>query len=400
MCITGDIANMKILFYAPCIGFGGVERVIENLACNLPSSYEILIAGQVQLDRNLLSQACLPPNVQLLPTMGPEFESDRYIPMFAFKLYRLIANSRPDIVLSFWRRPNITAGIVNLLMATKTRPSWILSVHGECPGYEPSGFTNICKASLLKWLSSRADAHVTITNKLVTKCNNYFPGANFKLLFNPAVGDKITQAAVEPLDHPWFVGGGRVILAMGRLDPMKDFTTLINAFKIISDNDSTARLLILGEGPLRSVLQAKISELNLSTKILMPGFEPNPYKYLARCTVFVSSSTHGEASPMVLSEAMFLSRPVVVTNFFTASDLIDDGVDGFIVNPGSCCDIANKVLYLLQNPDRCVKIGELARQKSIERYHVVDATNRYSLLFEDLIGGRQGCNPHDPKRLR
>ena len=137
------------------------------------------------------------------------------------------------------------------------------------------------------------------------------PRERIKVIFNPSVvGTEVAEKAKAPLDHPWFEPGQpSVVVAVGRLQEQKDYATMIRAFAQVR-KARPVRLLILGEGKERPMLEALIEELGLQEDVGLPGFVMNPYAYLARASLFVLSS-RWEGLPTVLIEALCCGTPVV-----------------------------------------------------------------------------------------
>jgi glycosyltransferase involved in cell wall biosynthesis len=134
-----------------------------------------------------------------------------------------------------------------------------------------------------------------------------------RVIFNPIVTPQLRQKSEAPLDHPWFgPGEPPVILGVGRLTCQKAFNVLIDAFAQVRKRQQV-RLVILGEGDERPLLEAQIRELGLEQDVDLPGFVSNPYAYMARASLFVLSS-RWEGLPTVLVEAMSLGTPVISTD--------------------------------------------------------------------------------------
>lgn len=379
-------AVKKIMFFLPCIGYGGIEQVVKNIAFNISDEYDVIITGQIALTNNLFKQVKIPKNIQILETkFNEKYESDRYLPMFVWDMYKKINQYSPDVIFTFWHRTNLTAGVVMSVINVPSRPKWVFNVHGESPGYYGSNLIDTIKRYLLKSVAKKASSHVTITKSLVLRCNDYYKDCNFILKYNPVVNEDILHLADEELSHPWFQHNNKTILAIGRLDPMKDYKTLIEAFRLLHIQDNDIRLFILGEGPQRNELQEYIDSKNLSDVISMPGFKINPYKYIKRCKIFCISSSHGEASPMVLAEAMFLQKPIVATNFATAKDIISDNITGLIANPGDCKNLSMKIMKLLDSPELSEQFGVMAKKVAIERYSIRESVKEYRILLNQLV---------------
>jgi glycosyltransferase involved in cell wall biosynthesis len=123
----------------------------------------------------------------------------------------------------------------------------------------------------------------------------------------------LKEKAHASLKHPWFERGQPpVILGVGRLSPQKGFATLIRAFSQVRQT-RLARLLILGEGRERPMLEALVRELGLEQDVKLPGFTTNPYPYMSQASLFVLSS-RWEGLPGVLIEALYCGTPVISTD--------------------------------------------------------------------------------------
>lgn len=378
----------KILFYIPVLGYGGVERVVQYLATGLAPNYDAVIAGQGSEGENLLAQVKLPSNVQVLP--APTERSSmkhRAIPQHIPRLRKIIEEHQPDVLMTAWPRVHITAGLALRGLPKEKRPKWILTEHNEIQNYLGGGIRAALKTWALRQTCLNADVYVAVSKKIAQLSSNVYSGADFKVIYNPALSAEVERKAAEPLDHPWFQGQLPVILSVGRLDTMKDHPTLIRAFDLVQQQLPQARLAILGDGVLRPELEALVQQLNLGDKVWMPGIDKNPYKYMARATVFCMSSAFGEASPLVLSEAMYLGKTVVLTRFATAPEFVESGVDGLITSnvqdPG---ELARLLLEALRNPQMRAGFAEKARNKVKDRFLIDRAVEHYQQLMNPMLG--------------
>ena len=143
-------------------------------------------------------------------------------------------------------------------------------------------------------------------------------------------------------DCPW-------VVTSARLDPVqKDFLALLKAFRIVRQS-LKAKLLIIGEGPLREKIISWIKEMSLDEDILLIGFQKNPFKYISKAEVFVLSS-FVEGFGNVIIEAMALGIPVISTDCPSGpGEIIDHGVNGFLVPVGDYRSIAEYILEILHN---------------------------------------------------
>lgn len=361
--------------------------MVQHLSSGLSSHYDIQIAAQGSEPGNLLSQLKLPANVNILP--APTARSamkHRAIPRQVGRLLSILAEYQPDLLLSAWPRVHLTVAIALGLLPKSRRPKWILTEHNEIQGYLGLGLRSTFKMALVRLLVRNADAYVAVSEKVARLSGAVYPGSNFRVIYNPVIAPDLESKAQESVEHDWFQGRNPIVLSVGRMDTMKDFPTLLRAFKLVLERIPQARLAILGEGELRLQLEYLVSELGIGKQVWMPGFEPNPYKYMARATVFTMSSAFGEASPLVLTEAMYLSRPVVLTRFATAPEFVESGRDGLLVDIGNPQALADGLVRVLQDPQMQLEFGARARTKVKERFSVEQAVANYANLFEEVLG--------------
>jgi glycosyltransferase involved in cell wall biosynthesis len=180
----------------------------------------------------------------------------------------------------------------------------------------------------------------------------HLPTSAVEFIYNPFELDRIQALADEKIAHPWFEPGQPpVVLAIGRLNQAKDYQTLIRAFALLHSKGPTSRLLILGEGELRTTLEILVTECGLTTdEVQIPGFVSNPFSYLARCGVFALSSRY-EGLPGALIEAMACGAPVVSTDCPSGPrEILEDGRWGVLVPVGDVAALAQAIDTILLTP--------------------------------------------------
>jgi glycosyltransferase involved in cell wall biosynthesis len=157
------------------------------------------------------------------------------------------------------------------------------------------------------------------------------PIQKVRVIYNPVVSPELYEKADAPVEHPWFQPHQPpVVLAAGRLVALKGYDTLLRAFARVRQ-ETPARLVILGEGPERPNLERLAAELGVAADVDLPGFDPNPFRYMKRAGVFVLSSRY-EGLPNVLIQALACGCPVVSTDCPSGpSEILDGGRYGALV---------------------------------------------------------------------
>lgn len=226
---------------------------------------------------------------------------------------------------------------------------------------------------LAKWFYPWADG-VTAVSKGVaddlSQAINLSP-SRIQVIYNPIVTPELQEKSKAFFEHPWFrTGEPPVILGVGRLTAQKAFNVLIEAFARVRKSQP-ARLLILGEGEERPMLEAQIKQLGLEQEVDLPGFVSNPYPYMAQAALFVLSS-RWEGLPTVLVEAMSLGTPVIATDCPSGpQEILRNGKYGQLVPVDDPNALALAIQNFLANRATC------PLEESWRPYEVDFVTDQY-----------------------
>ncbi|MBA2661997.1 MAG: glycosyltransferase [Bradymonadaceae bacterium] len=184
---------------------------------------------------------------------------------------------------------------------------------------------------------------------------------NIDVIYNPIEFDKIQAMAAQCVDHPWIVDEVSLVVAAGRLSAQKDYPTLLKAMAHVKERGRLVRLLILGQGEHQRRLEELISQFELSDRVALLGFIPNPFPYMKRADLFVLSSAW-EGLGNVLIEAMALGTPVVSTNCpFGPSEIMRDGEFGHLVTVGDHRGLGEAIIETLDAPPDAERLIERAQ---------------------------------------
>jgi glycosyltransferase involved in cell wall biosynthesis len=242
--------------------------------------------------------------------------------------------------------------------------------------------------ALIRRFYPAADAVVAVATALADDLARVgrLPRARVEVIHNPVVTEALLERSRRRPDHPWFANDVPVVLGIGRLVAQKDFATLIDAFAAVR-RARPARLLILGEGPDRAALEAKVAALGLTDDVAMPGFVPDPPAYLAHADVFALSSVY-EGLPVVLIEALACGCPVVSTDCPTGTDeVLEGGRHGRLVPVGDAPALADAILATLQAPPDRAALARRGADFSLEAI-----VPRYEAVFGRWSGpGAEGA---------
>jgi glycosyltransferase involved in cell wall biosynthesis len=171
-------------------------------------------------------------------------------------------------------------------------------------------------------------------------------------------------------------------LAVGRLEPVKDYPTLLHA---LARAPKTAQLLVFGAGLLHAELNNMAAELGLGQRVRFAGFEPNVARWMQAADGFVLSSRY-EGLPMVLLEAGACGLPAVATDVPGTREVIVDKENGWLAPAGDPSQMAAAMSRLMQSPvNERRAMGERARRHVIKHFSLDAVLDRWEQLYTDLL---------------
>lgn len=138
------------------------------------------------------------------------------------------------------------------------------------------------------------------------------------------------------------------ILTVGRLATVKGYDLAMQTAVLLKQKKIKFKWFIIGEGPQRKEIEQDIIFHNLEEEFILLGAKANPYPYMRNCDLYVQCSRK-EGFGLTVMEARILEKVVITTNFNTAKELINDSVNGLIVNMDAN-SLANAIItYIKEN---------------------------------------------------
>jgi glycosyltransferase involved in cell wall biosynthesis len=180
--------------------------------------------------------------------------------------------------------------------------------------------------------------------------------------------------------------GAPVIGTVSVLRPQKALDGFIRASAQLLRDNPDLRVLLAGDGPLRGELTELVDSLGAADRLMMLGYRSDAPDVMAALDVAVSSSAF-EGSPLAVMEYMEAARPIVATRVGGVPDLIEDGVNGLLVEPGDVPALAGAIRRLLDDPDAARRMGEAARERRRREFTVDLMVRRFEALYERLAAG-------------
>lgn len=186
--------------------------------------------------------------------------------------------------------------------------------------------------------------------------------------------------------HPHPPRGGRVptIVCVAKLREEKGHTVLVDAFELVRREVPDARLVLIGDGVMRPVLEEQVARLGLQDGVEFKGAVPEVWSHLAAADVFALASL-SEAFGIAIVEAMAAGLPVVAAATGGIPELVVPGVTGELFPPQDHVAMAGHLVRLLRSADTRMAMGSAGR-KAADRYRMDETVRRYFDLYAELLG--------------
>ena len=175
-----------------------------------------------------------------------------------------------------------------------------------------------------------------------------------------------------------------LILNVGRLIEQKNHVGMLNIFERVVQQIPTAKLLLVGEGPLRSLVEETIAEKRLEKSVLLLGFRDDVPQLMSQCDVFLLPSLH-EGFGLVAIEANSACLPVVGSKIPGLNEAIKDGETGILHDVENIEAMAGSVIRLINDQEYRQQVAQAARNRVKEKYSIQSSANNLLDLYNSFL---------------
>jgi glycosyltransferase involved in cell wall biosynthesis len=370
----------KIAFVLHNLGKGGTQKVVLNLLKVFTNQERfdlelVILSLKSSSQETLIEQVPKRVNIINLHTVI-EHRIKSYVQII-LAIIKYLNQEKPDFLLS-----NIP--LANWLsLAAKKLTNYPVKVFVVEHSFFLQDTLKIVKANntksktniellispLMRWLYPQAQGIIAVSQSLAqyVETTLNLKTDSVKVIYNPVIDAEMLLKSEYEVDNDWINSQSEpVFLAVGRLSLQKDYETMLKAFAQYKLNNS-GKLLILGEGELRTKLENLITTLKLDNEVRLLGFTDNPYSYMSKVNCLVLSSLW-EGLPTVLIEAMACGCQVIATDCpYGSKEILAGGEYGFLVPTQDISALAQAMEQVLISPKNPEKLQQRAKDFMIEK---------------------------------
>ncbi len=366
----------KILFLIHDLGQGGAEKVLVNLVNNLDrEKYDISVTSMFgggvneqflkpDIKYRAVFKRLVPGNSHLLKLLSPK------------QLHKLCVKEKYDIEVSYLEGPSARA-VAGCSHEDTKLVSW---VHVE----------QHTMSVLAQSFRSEAEARKCYDQFDDTVCVSQFVRDDFcsilgfkkpcKVLYNTVESDKISELSLESAE---IINDEKTnLIAVGTLKQAKGYERLLRIIKRLADENYPVRLYILGRGDLEDTLRKYVSDNSLEDSVVFLGYQTNPYKYVAKCDLFVCAS-FSEGFSTAATEALIVETPVCTVEVSGMKEMLGDNDEYGVVVDNDEDALYNGIKRFLDDPELLAHYKSQARVRG-KRFSTEETVKAVEELFDNL----------------
>ena len=356
---------MKIDFYISSLSGGGAEKVLTTLAKTFAHDGDEVTIVSLEKRKQFYQ---VDNKVKLI-----KFKSEKrgILEMWEdiTNIRRHIRSSKADISISFLSRCNLCVLLALLFYKGKVV---------VCDRNNPLKEHGKVVFLLSNLLYVRADRVMVQTEQIKGFYKKYLR-KKIGVIENP-----LDKDVLDAQLNGFMPKREKTILSMGRLEPQKDFKTLIHSFKSIADKYPEWQVKIFGVGDMKAELEELIHSLKLQNRVWLCGRTEMPFYEMSKASLFVLSSYY-EGFPNVLCEAMYAGALCIASDCVSGpSELIETGVNGWLFPVEDKEKLTQILEHCIENEQQLENIRENARS-SVKRLYIDNNIVLWKKMINDVV---------------
>jgi glycosyltransferase involved in cell wall biosynthesis len=370
------------LLLIKCLGQGGAERILVDLAANADKeNFEYEVAYVLKREDGLVPE--MRATGTAVHPLGARGDWDL---SWLLVLRRLLVNRRFDIVHAHLPYSAGLGRLVALSLAPSVRPRFVYTEHSiwglvTAPVRYVNGIAIARDDALVAVSESARDAlPVALRSKALVVVHGV------DLSHADGLVERRDEVRAQVRRELGITGSDCLVLTVANLRTEKGYDVLLDAARLATERGVAACFVSVGRGPLTDHLAAEHRRLGLGDRFKFLGPRDDVLRLMVAADMFVLPSRQ-EGLPVTLMEATSVGAPIVASKVGEIPRMLTDGSDALLVEPGDPAQLADAVERLVADPDLRAKLGEAAMKLS-SRFDVSLAARALEKLYVEIMGGR------------
>lgn len=388
---------IRVLRVIARLNMGGPAIHVANLAAGLETRgyHTTLVAGS--LARGEDSMAFLAERLGVTAVSIAELQREVSVLHDARSVLRvaeLIRDQRPHILHTHTAKAGAIARAAALLAGGARPPVVLHTFHGHVlKGYFDAGRTAFFR-QVERTLARASDVLVAVSPEVRDELVELgvAPSEKFVVIrlgipLEERLGDPTADSDYR---RPYGIPSDAFVVGwVGRMTGVKDTSSVVEIVRAVRERGVNAVLCMVGDGPDRMRLEQLAHELGIARYCYFVGYQSDVAGYYRLFDAFLLPSVT-EGTPVSAIESLASGTPVVANRVGGVPDVVRDGVDGFLVEPGDTDGAAARLATLAADPELRALLGESGRARVLERYSVERLVDDVDRLYRSLLVAKGG----------
>lgn len=360
--------RIRILFIIGFYGVGGKERQLAELIKGLPKNKYSISFIVKNGDAHYLQ------SIENYIDYFYSLEEKRFGLRSLLKIHKKIKDFKPDIVHSWSSVATLQTIIIRIFLKFKL-------IDGSV---RDSTKPDLLARIIIKIITLYSDK-IIANSKAGLLCYK-IPGRKSNFIHNGFDFNRII--GLEPIENvksKFNIQSPKLIGMVARIDWQKDYPTFIKAAVIVILKRSDVKFVIVGDGEDKEKIQSMIAAVH-KEKFIFTGRQSN-VESIINCFDVAVLATFTEGISNSVMEYMALSKPVIATNGGGTSELVQDGVTGYLVKGGDVSQLAEKIMFLLDHKDMSLRMGVEGGKRITEDFSLKKMVDRFQVEYEKILRG-------------
>ncbi|MFQ5631195.1 MAG: glycosyltransferase [bacterium] len=243
------------------------------------------------------------------------------------------------------------------------------------------------------FLASRIIANSIATKRALLKNAPWLNAERIDVIYNGIEPEIFKEADGRALRVKWGVKDEDLVLGfVGQLDGRKGIGVLLSAYDSIRLKVQNAKLVFVGVGPLREMIESEIRSKGWQNHVILAGFMEEVPQVMKAIDVLALPS-YWEGFGIVLIEAMAAQKPVISTNISSMPEIVENGETGYLIKPGDSEELAHFAIELLLNQNKRRAMGEKGQDRVYRLFSQNVMINHLEMLFKNEFRKQRQGNP-------
>jgi L-malate glycosyltransferase len=311
----------------------------------------------------------------------PLFDHPPYTLALATKMVEVFESESLDLLHVHYAIPHSVSAMLARSMAAPRRLPFITTLHGTDITLVGS---NRSYLPITRYSIEQSDGVTSISSYLLKQTLKEFDIKRpIEVIPNFVNCDLYVRKCDPALRAQWAPNNEPILMHLSNFRPVKRLTDTIEIFDLVRAK-MPAKLVLIGDGPDRGAAEFLVRKKRLQKDVFFLGKQDQVYEKLAAADLFLLPSQL-ESFGLAALEAMACEVPVISTNVGGVPEVVEHGVDGFLVEPGDVKEAARYALEILSRSDRGRSMGQTARINAKKKFCANDVIPRYESYYQQVL---------------